>query len=144
MAAAVTGRFAPSPTGALHAGSMVAALASWLDVRAQGGVWLVRIEDVDTPRCVPGAAEQILAQLAACGLLSDRPPLWQSGRTAAYGDALAQLIDTGLVYPCACTRKQIEQDALAAGQLHLRQAERVYPGTCRPERGGLAGRVARA
>ncbi|ACB32965.1 Glutamate--tRNA ligase [Leptothrix cholodnii SP-6] len=144
MAEVVTGRFAPSPTGALHAGSMVAALASWLDVRAQGGVWLVRMEDVDTPRCVPGAAEQILSQLAACGLNSDRPPMWQSSRGAAYGAALAQLVEAGLAYPCACTRKQIEQDALAAGHLHLRQAERVYPGTCRPERGGLAGRAARA
>jgi glutamyl-Q tRNA(Asp) synthetase len=144
MTAVVTGRFAPSPTGALHAGSMVAALASWLDVRAQGGVWLVRIEDVDTPRCVPGAAEQILAQLAACGLVSDRPPWLQSSRGAAYAEALAQLIEAELVYPCACTRKQIGQGALAAGQLHLRQAELVYPGTCRPERGGLAGRDARA
>ena len=144
MTAAVTGRFAPSPTGALHAGSMVAALASWLDVRAQGGVWLVRIEDVDTPRCVPGATEQILAQLAACGLASDRPPWSQSSRGEAYAEALARLVDAALAYPCACTRKQIGQGALAAGQMPVRQAELVYPGTCRPERGGLAGRAARA
>ena len=87
------GRFAPSPTGPLHAGSLVAALASWLDARAHGGAWLLRIEDVDTPRCVPGAAETIFAQLARCGLLPDEPPQWQSTRGALYGTALQRLLD---------------------------------------------------
>ena len=85
------GRFAPSPTGPLHAGSLVAALASWLDARAAGGAWLVRIEDVDTPRCVPGADELILSQLAACGLVPDEPPLWQSRRGSLYAAALQRL-----------------------------------------------------
>ena len=78
------GRFAPSPTGPLHAGSLAAALASWLDARAHGGWWLVRIEDVDTPRCVAGGGEFILQQLAACGLVPDTPPVWQSARESLY------------------------------------------------------------
>ena len=82
------GRFAPSPTGPLHAGSLVAALASWLDARAHGGQWLVRIEDVDTPRTVPGATERILQQLVACGLVPDEPVVRQSTRTSLYQHAL--------------------------------------------------------
>ncbi|MFN9193269.1 MAG: glutamate--tRNA ligase family protein, partial [Pseudomonadota bacterium] len=97
-AAACTGRFAPSPTGPLHAGSLVAALGSWLDARARGGRWLVRIEDVDGPRCVPGAEAEILRQLAACGLQPDAPPWRQSGRGAAYAEALARLRAAGLAY----------------------------------------------
>ena len=92
VAARYVGRFAPSPTGPLHAGSLVAALASWLDARAAGGRWLVRIEDVDLPRCQSGAAERILAQLAACGLLPDEAPWFQSGRNARYQQVLDGLL----------------------------------------------------
>ena len=109
------GRFAPSPTGPLHAGSLVAALASWLDARAHAGLWLVRIEDVDTPRCVPGADTFILQQLATCGLVPDAPPVWQSARGAAYQEALDQLIAQGDAYPCACSRKDIEDAQATLG-----------------------------
>jgi len=135
------GRFAPSPTGLLHAGSLVAALASWLDARAHGGRWLVRIEDVDLPRCVPGAAEQILAQLARLGLLPDEAPLWQSQRGAHYAQALARLEAEGWVYGCACSRKDIASAIAAAGGALQRHGELVYPGTCRA---GTQGRPVRA
>ncbi len=136
------GRFAPSPTGPLHAGSLVAALASWLDARAAPrGRWLVRIEDIDTPRCVPGAAETILQQLAACGLVPDEPPVWQSARGACYQAALDRLIAQARAYPCACTRRDIEAALAAAGHTRERHSELPYPGTCRQ---GLAGRPARA
>ena len=135
------GRFAPSPTGPLHAGSLVAALASWLDARAHGGRWLLRIEDVDRPRCRPGAAEQILAQLAALGLRPDEPPLWQSRRGAAYQAALDRLLASGWAYRCGCSRQTVEQALAAAGQAPPRFAERIYPGTCRH---GLQGKTARA
>ncbi|HEX5686004.1 MAG TPA: tRNA glutamyl-Q(34) synthetase GluQRS [Ideonella sp.] len=135
------GRFAPSPTGPLHAGSLVAALASWLDARAQRGQWLVRIEDVDTPRCLPGADHLILQQLAACGLLPDETPIWQSARGDRYEAALQRLLAAGQAYPCACSRKQIDAALAAAGVQHERHGERVYPGTCRH---GLHGRPARA
>ena len=141
---AYRGRFAPSPTGLLHAGSLVAALASWLDARAHGGAWLVRIEDVDLPRCVPGAAEEILRQLAVCGLVSDLPVLRQSGRGAAYQAALDELVERGWAYPCACTRKDIAQALAARGGARERHGELVYPGSCRPANGGLQGRTARA
>ncbi len=136
-----TGRFAPSPTGPLHAGSAVAALASWLDARAQGGRWLVRIEDVDTPRCLPGMGEHILGQLAGLGLLPDAPPLWQSTRSAAYRAALNDLLTRGLAYPCGCSRREIDAAWQALGRPHLRFDERIYPGTCRT---GLHGKAARA
>ncbi len=139
-----TGRFAPSPTGPLHAGSLVAALGSWLDARAHGGRWLVRIEDVDRPRCVAGADEEILRQLATCALLPDAPPLWQHTRDAAYAEALQRLVRAGAAYGCACTRRDIEAARVAAGRPRLRFGELVYPGSCRPERGGLQGRAPRA
>jgi glutamyl-Q tRNA(Asp) synthetase len=135
------GRFAPSPTGPLHAGSLVAALASWLDARAHHGKWLVRIEDVDTPRCIPGADQTILQQLAACGLHPDQPPVWQSQRTAHYRAALDQLVHAGVAYPCACSRKDIEAALAATGHTKPRNGELIYPGTCR---NGLQGRPARA
>ena len=138
------GRFAPSPTGPLHAGSLVAALASWLDARAHDGTWIVRIEDVDTPRCVPDADAFILQQLAACGMVSDEPVAWQSQRSDLYQAALDTLIQHHQAYPCGCSRKDIEQ-ALASRGLHTeRHHSPVYPGTCRPERGGLRGKPARA
>jgi glutamyl-Q tRNA(Asp) synthetase len=139
--AAYRGRFAPSPTGALHAGSLVAALASWLDARAHGGAWLVRIEDIDSPRCVPGTDHEILRQLAACSLLPDEPPVWQSARDEAYAGALQALVDAGLAYPCSCTRRDIDLYWEARGVAHAPDAERVYPGTCRA---GLNGKPARA
>jgi glutamyl-Q tRNA(Asp) synthetase len=126
------GRFAPSPTGLLHAGSLVAALGSWLDARAHGGRWLVRIEDVDTPRCPAGAAEAILAQLARCALLPDAPPLWQSRRADVYARALDDLLARGLAYACYCTRSRINAALAARGQPHRAHAELVYPGSCRP------------
>jgi len=135
------GRFAPSPTGPLHAGSLVAALASWLDARAHGGQWLVRIEDVDTPRCVAGMDRVILQQLAACGLHPDEPPVWQSQRTGLYQQALDQLVAHALAYPCACSRKDIEAALSRLGQARTRHSELVYPGTCRT---GLHGRLGRA
>ena len=138
------GRFAPSPTGPLHAGSLVAALASWLDARAHGGHWLVRIEDVDKPRCEAGAAEVILAQLAACGLLPDETPVRQSQRGVLYDAALSRLVASGQAYLCACTRSDIARVLSAVGHRHERHGEWVYPGTCRPERGGLGLRTGRS
>lgn len=115
------GRFAPSPTGPLHFGSMVAAIASYVDARAHGGEWLVRIEDVDEPRTVPGAADQILRTLEAFGLEWTGEVVWQSRRKHLYRDALDGLTRAGSVYPCGCTRKEVEESG-AGG---------VYPGTCR-------------
>lgn len=119
------GRFAPSPTGPLHAGSLVAAVGSYLAARRHpGGEWLVRMEDVDTPRTVPGADAEILRCLEACGLEWDGEVVYQSSRFDAYQAALDQLTRDGFTYPCACSRKE-------AG-------EGVYPGTCR--QGIAAGR----
>lgn len=137
------GRFAPSPTGPLHAGSLVAALASWLDARAWnhgiGGRWLVRIEDLDTPRCVPGAAETIMRQLADCSLLPDEAPCYQSQRQPPYAQALARLVADDLAYPCACSRADIDHVWQARGVYRLAHQERIYPGTCRC---GLHGKTA--
>ncbi len=136
-----TGRFAPSPTGPLHAGSLVAALASWLDARAHDGRWLVRIEDVDRPRCIPGADRLILSQLAACGLVPDEPAAWQSQRDALYAIAVQRLVASGWAYPCGCSRREIQLALQALGINTARHAELIYPGTCRS---GLDGKPARA
>lgn len=132
------GRFAPSPTGPLHFGSLVAAVGSCLDARTQGGRWLVRMEDIDTPRNVPGAADGILATLEAFGFAWDGAVLFQSQRLAAYAEALAQLRAAGVAYGCACSRKEIADSnprpAVDGGL--------AYPGTCRA--GLPAGRTARA
>ncbi|KZN47500.1 hypothetical protein N474_12295 [Pseudoalteromonas luteoviolacea CPMOR-2] len=105
---AYRGRFAPSPSGPLHFGSLVAALASYLDAKAQNGQWLVRMEDIDTPRVVPGAADAILTTLDAYGLHWDGPVVYQSQRHDLYQDVLASLISSNVVYACTCTRKQIK------------------------------------
>ena len=126
------GRFAPSPTGPLHAGSLVAALASWLDARAHQGTWLVRIEDVDTPRTVQGAASFILQQLAQCGLIPDQPPTWQSKHTRYFQAALDQLTRQGQAYACVCSRSAIEAASVNHGLNRPRNTQRIYPGTCRP------------
>ncbi len=130
------GRFAPSPTGPLHFGSLVAAVGSYLDAKHHHGTWLVRMEDLDTPRCVAGAAENILRTLDAFGLHSDEPVLYQSLRTADYEEALRKLQSIGAAYPCSCTRKEIADSALNGIE------GPVYPGTCR--NGVPAGREGRA
>lgn len=139
-----TGRFAPSPTGPLHAGSLATALASWLDARAHAGAWLVRIEDIDTQRCVPGMDRHILWQLARCQLLPDATVVWQTRRTRSYIAALEQLIRAGRAYPCACSRQDIVHAIIAQGHPPCRGHTPVYPGTCRPEHGGPGARPARA
>jgi glutamyl-Q tRNA(Asp) synthetase len=141
MAGGYRGRFAPSPTGLLHAGSLAAALASWLDARAHHGQWLVRIEDVDAPRCPPGVDAAILGQLAAFGLVPDEPPVWQSTRSPLYEGALVRLLANDRAYPCGCTRADIAQALAQRGAARERHDELVYPGTCRD---GLHGKPARA
>ncbi|BBE50327.1 Glutamyl-Q tRNA(Asp) synthetase [Ferriphaselus amnicola] len=119
------GRFAPSPTGLLHFGSLVAAVGSFLDAKHHHGIWLVRMEDLDTPRCVLGVADDILRTLEVFGLNSDEPVIYQSQRTAAYEDAMAKLQSRGVVYPCGCTRREIADSAVQGIEGY------VYPGTCR-------------
>ena len=126
------GRFAPSPTGPLHAGSLLAALGSWLDARKNGGKWLLRIEDLDTPRCIPGADQQIQAQLLACGLAWDKDLTYQSQHQDLYQAALERLGRLHLLYPCACSRQTIANTLAELGALTPRNQEMVYPGTCRP------------
>jgi glutamyl-Q tRNA(Asp) synthetase len=122
------GRFAPSPTGPLHFGSLVAAVASWLDARAAKGEWHLRIEDVDTSRTIPGAQDEILRQLEALGLLWDGALVCQSERTSRYEEALADLRLRGLTYRCRCSRREI-----ADSGVHGIDGV-VYPGTCRHAR----------
>ena len=119
------GRFAPSPTGPLHFGSLVAAIASWLDARHARGQWLVRIEDIDETRTVPGAADDILRTLEAFGLTWDGAVEWQTRRKPLYDAALAKLRAAGLAYRCRCSRKEIADSGLAGIE------GVVYPGTCR-------------
>ena len=135
------GRFAPSPTGELHAGSLVAALASYLDARAHQGEWWVRIEDVDGPRCIDGADKVILKQLQQCGLQWDGEVDYQSQRSLHYQQAIDHLLAQDLVYPCGCTRKEIEENQSLLGLDLTRNKAAVYPGTCRE---GLQGKAARA
>jgi len=123
-----TGRFAPSPTGVLHLGNLRTALASWLAARAAGGCWIVRMEDVDRPRCRREHGERQLRDLAALGLDSDRPVLWQSRREEAYRAALERLHEAHRLYPCACSRKDL---ASLASAPHLEDGLRPYPGRCR-------------
>ena len=130
------GRFAPSPTGPLHFGSLIAAVASFADARAAGGAWLVRMEDLDRPREVPGAARRILDTLAAFGLHWDGEVLFQKSRTEAYESALDRLAEVRLTYPCGCSRAEVA----AAGRSGPEGP--IYPGTCRA--GVPEGRSARA
>ena len=129
------GRFAPSPTGPLHFGSLVAALGSCLEARSRGGRWLVRMEDLDLPRAQPGTAELILRTLEDFAFEWDGSVMRQSERSETYAQAMAQLRARGALYACACTRKELSDSALVL------EGERVYPGTCRnglpPGRTGL-------
>ncbi len=130
------GRFAPSPTGPLHFGSLVAALASWLDARAVRGRWLLRIEDLDAPRQQPGAADQILRALERMGLTWDGPVAYQSPRSTLYDSAAHEL--KGQTYWCGCTRREIADSSLGLAA----DGAQIYPGTCRS--GMPEGKIARA
>jgi glutamyl-Q tRNA(Asp) synthetase len=130
------GRFAPSPTGPLHFGSLVAAAGSFLEARSRGGDWLVRMEDLDPPRVAPGAADDILRTLRACGMEWDGAIVCQSARGDAYHSAVHRLREKGLVYPCACSRREIADSAVSGIE------GPVYPGTCRA--GLPPGKSARA
>lgn len=139
---AYTGRFAPSPSGPLHAGSIVAALASYVDARAHEGRWLLRMEDLDSPRVVEGAAQYILEQLAGLGLHADAPVLWQSGRLERYYSEFLRLREQGRVYGCACSRTEIAAALAAQQHPSLRDGRELgYPGTCRAGTGGRPPRA---
>jgi len=127
--APVIGRFAPSPTGDLHFGSLVTAVGSYLEAKSTGGRWLLRIEDIDPPREVTGSARRIISDLDRLGMQADGPVLFQSKRLDAYKQVVGQLLDEGLAYPCACSRKDLPESG-------------IYPGTCR--NGIPAGKQARS
>ncbi len=132
MTARYRGRYAPSPTGPLHFGSVVAAVASYAEARARGGEWLVRIDDLDRPRVMPGAADDILRTLEALGMTWDGGIVYQSSRFDAYHAALHELRSQGRAYPCRCSRREIADSSVRGIEGY------VYPGTCRS---GLAGRA---
>jgi glutamyl-Q tRNA(Asp) synthetase len=129
MTSTPTGRFAPSPTGPLHLGSLVAAVGSWLSARRAGGRWLVRIEDLDAARVVPGSAEEILEALGRYGLQWDEEPVRQSERTHLYEAALEQLRNEGRAFDCSCSRADLQRAASAP--VPGEEGTLVYPGTCR-------------
>lgn len=124
----IIGRFAPSPTGPLHLGSLVAALGSYLMAKREGGLWLLRVEDLDTPRVVPGMADDILRTLETLGFGWDGEVVYQSCRTEAYREALERLLRDGAAYPCGCSRAEI---ARAASAPHPGEEGPAYPGLCR-------------
>jgi glutamyl-Q tRNA(Asp) synthetase len=130
------GRFAPSPTGPLHFGSLVAAVGSFLEARTRNGEWHLRMEDVDAPRCSEAAATAILRALEVCGFAWDGEVVWQRRRTEAYAAALEQLKATARVFPCACTRRELADSTIAP------DGAAIYPGTCR--HGLPDGRTARS
>ncbi|HEX5339353.1 MAG TPA: tRNA glutamyl-Q(34) synthetase GluQRS [Gammaproteobacteria bacterium] len=134
---AYTGRFAPSPTGPLHFGSLIAALGSYLDARAHGGAWLLRMEDLDPPRELPGAGDAILRTLDTFGLHWDGPVLYQHTRLDAYRSGMTQLLENGDAFPCACTRSEIADSGLSGIE------SPVYPGTCRNGPGDRPARTVR-
>lgn len=141
---AYRGRFAPTPSGALHFGSLIAALGSYLDARAHHGEWHLRIEDVDPPRVAPGASAGILRTLDAFGFEWDGPVVYQSQRGEAYATVIAQLLNAGKLYGCDCTRKRMKENALKENA-RIGVDGPVYPGTCRnrgiPLRGALRLRL---
>ena len=124
-APAYRGRFAPSPTGPLHFGSLVAAVGSYLEAKSRGGEWLIRIENLDSSREIPGASSEILHALEVLGMEWDGAVVYQNGRYGAYQAALAKLEGNGLIYPCSCSRKEIADSTIMGIE------GPVYPGTCR-------------